>query len=588
MVSKLTTSHRNFWTILAILLLSACAQLPRSQSLNLVEVKVDQAQINYLNGDSSLAKSSQLSSDAYHLIVAELAFRHGDIDLAVENYLSVAKSQNNPDIAARAFRIAIYGNDYEASIEAANRRLELAPNDIEAQQVIVAIYIRQQKTAKAVSFLENVISNSQVTDKVLFGSLIGLLASEQDAKTTLDVTRQTAQNYPQKAYVQYMHAVLSAQAGQAEEALNFLNKSLEIEVIDGAYSSRSKILLKLGQTEEAVASLRHAVKDRPDDKDLSLTYARLLVDVKQYELARIEFEKLYLKSPDDPDLLYTLGLLSLESQRLDDAQKYMSRLVTLNLREDEAQYYLGRIFEGKRQLNQAIERYRLVQVKEYRFDAQLRIAALLGSTDRLKESREHLDQMRKDSQTQSALVRIYITEGEILSASEQFGDALEVYNTALELSPGNIELLFARGMVAERVDRLDILEADIKAVLKVQPNNAHALNALGFTLADRTDRYEEAYDMLKRAVELLPNNAAVLDSFGWVNYRMGNYDVAVRLLQSALSKNYDNEIAAHLVEVLWVSGNKEGAKGVWKEALKKAPNNPRIRQVIQRLTQGHL
>jgi tetratricopeptide (TPR) repeat protein len=588
MVSKLTTSHRNFWTILAILLLSACAQLPRSQPLHLAEVNVDQAQINYLNGDRSLAKSSQLSSDAYHLIVAELAFRHGDIDLAVENYLSVAKSQNNPDIATRALRIAIYGNDYKASLEAANRRLELAPNDIEAQQVIVVIYIRQQKTAKAVSFLENVISNSQVTDKVLFGSLIGLLASEKDAKTTLDVTRQTAQNYPQKAYVQYMHAVLSAKAGQAKEALNFLNKSLEIEVIDGAYSSRSKILLKLGQTEEAVASLRHAVKDRPDDKDLSLTYARLLVDVKQYELARIEFEKLYLKSPDDPDLLYTLGLLSLESQRLDDAQKYMSRLVTLNLREDEAQYYLGRIFEGKRQLNQAIERYRLVQVKEYRFDAQLRIAALLGSTDRLKESREHLDQMRKGSQTQSALVRIYITEGEILSASGQFGDALEVYNTALELSPGNIELLFARGMAAERVDRLDILEADIKAVLKVQPNNAHALNALGFTLADRTDRYEEAYDMLKRAVELLPNNAAVLDSFGWVNYRMGNYDVAVRLLQSALSKDYDNEIAAHLVEVLWVSGNKEGAKGVWKEALKKAPDDPRIRQVIQRLTQGHL
>ncbi|MFT4650902.1 MAG: tetratricopeptide (TPR) repeat protein [Flavobacteriales bacterium] len=588
MTSKLTTSQRNFWTILPILLLSACAQLPRSQSLNLVEVKVDQTQINYLDEDNSQAKSNQLSSDAYHMMVAELAFRNDDIDLAVENYLVVAKSQNNPDIAARAFRIALYGNDFGASLEAANRRLELAPNDIEAQQVIVVIYIRQKKIAKAVSFLKNVISNSQVTDKVLFGSLIGLFASEQDAKTTLDVTRQTAQNYPQKAYVQYMHAVLSAQSGQAEEALNFLDKSLEIEVIEGAYSSRSKILLKLGQTEEAVASLRQAVKDRPDDKDLGLTYARLLVDVKQYELARIEFEKLYLTSPDDPDLLYTLGLLSLESERLDDAQKYMSRLVTLNLREGEAQYYLGRIFEGKRLLNQAIERYRLVQVTEYRFDAQLRIAALLGATDRLKESREHLDQMRKGSQTQSSMVRIYITEGEILSASEQFDDALAVYNTALELSPSNIELLFARGMVAERVDRLDILEADIKAVLKVQPNNAHALNALGFTLADRTDRYEEAYDMLKRAAELLPNNAAILDSFGWVNYRMGNYDVAVRLLRSALSKTYDNEIAAHLVEVLWVSGNKEGAKGLWKEALRKAPNDPRIQQVIRRLTQGQL
>jgi tetratricopeptide (TPR) repeat protein len=280
-----------------------------------------------------------------------------------------------------------------------------------------------------------------------------------------------------------------------------------------------------------------------------------------------------------------LGLLSLESQRLDNAEKYMSRLVELNLREGEAQYYLGRIFEGKRQPNQAIDWYRSVQVKEYRFDAQLRIAVLLGSIGQIKESNEYLSQMRKGSQTQSALVRIYITEGEILSTAGQFTEALEVYNEALKVSPDDIDLLFARGMVAERADRLDILEADIKAVLKMQPNNAHALNALGFTLADRTDRYEEAYGMLKRAVELMPNNAAILDSFGWVNYRMGKYDVAIRLLKSALSKYYDNEIVAHLGEVLWVSGNQEEAKSVWEEALKKTPNDPLIQKVMQRFIQ---
>ncbi len=585
MVSKLTTRQRNFGMILPLLWLSACAGLPGSQPSGIAELKIDQTQINYLSKDSSQLEADRLNNDAYHMMIAELAFRRGYIDLAVENYLIVAKSQNNPDIAARAVRIAIYGNNFETAIVAANRRLELSPNDLEAQQVIVAIYIRQGKTAEAARALDNMISENQTSDEVLFGSLTGLFAREEDAEATLEVTRQTAQNFPEKAYAQYMHGVLSAQAGQAEEALNYLDKSLKIQVIDGAYSSRAKILLKLGRPEEAVVSLRQAVQDRPDDKDLGLTYARLLVDVKQYELAQIEFEKLYQTSPNDPDLLYTLGLLTIESQRLDDAEKYMSRLVELNLREGEAQYYLGRIFEGKRQHNQAIDWYRMVQVKEYRFDAQLRIAALLGSTNRIKESREHLEQMRKGSQSQTTLVRIYITEGEILSEAEQFGEALEVYNTALQISPGNIDLLFARGMVAERVDRLDILEADIKAVLKIQPNNAHALNALGFTLADRTDRYEEAYDMIKRAVELLPDNAAILDSFGWVNYRMGNYDVAVRLLQSALSKYYDNEIAAHLGEVLWVSGNKEAAKSVWKKALKKIPNDPRIQQVMQRLTQ---
>ena len=263
----------------------------------------------------------------------------------------------------------------------------------------------------------------------------------------------------------------------------------------------------------------------------------------------------------------------------------MSRLVELNLREGEAQYYLGRIFERKEQPNQALDWYRLVQVKEYRFDAQLRIAALLGSTDQIKESRKHLDQMRQGSQSQNTLVRIYMTEGEILSADEQFSEAFEVYDTALKFSPDNIDLLFSRGMMAERIGRIDILEEDINAVLKIQPNNAHALNALGFTLADQTDRYDEAYVLLKRAVELLPDNAAILDSYGWVNYRMGNYDIAIRFLQSALSKYYDNEIAAHLGEVLWVSGNKEAAKRVWQEALKKIPNDPRIQEVIQRLAQ---
>jgi tetratricopeptide (TPR) repeat protein len=585
MVSKLTTRQRSFLIILPVILLSACAGLPGSQPLSSTEVKTDQAQINYLPVDSSQVEPDQLGNDAYHMMIAELAFRLGNIDLAVENYLIVAKSQNNPEIAARAVRIAVYGNNFEAALEAANRRLELSPNDLEAQQVIVAIYIRQGKTAEAARYLESVITQSQTSDKMLFGSLTGLFASEKDAKATLEVTHQTAQNFPEKAYAQYMHGVLSAQAGLAEEGLTYLDRSLKIEVIDGAYSAKAKILLKLGRSEEALVSLRQAVKDRPNDKSLGLTYARLLVDVKQFELARIEFEKLYQISPNDPDLLYTLGLLSIESQRLDDAEKYMSRLVELNLREGEAQYYLGRIFEGKKQSNKAIDWYRMVQVKEYRFDAQLRIAALLGSTNRIKESREHLDQMRNGSQIQSALVRIYMTEGEVLSAAGQFGEALEVYNAAVKISPGNIDLLFARGMVAERLDRLDILEADIKAVLKVQPNNAHALNALGYTLADRTDRLEEAYDMLKRAVDLMPTNAAILDSFGWVNYRMGNYDAAIRLLRSALSQYYDSEIAAHLGEVLWVSGNKEEAKSVWNEALKKLPDDSRIQQVMQRLMQ---
>jgi tetratricopeptide (TPR) repeat protein len=142
--------------------------------------------------------------------------------------------------------------------------------------------------------------------------------------------------------------------------------------------------------------------------------------------------------------------------------------------------------------------------------------------------------------------------------------------------------LYARALTAERVGRLDILEEDIQTILKTEPNNAHALNALGFTLADQTDRYEEAYDYLKRAIEIMPDDAAIIDSYGWVNYRLGNYEEAIRLLRNALSRFDDGEIAAHLGEVLWVSGRQVEAEEVWKKALKKSPDNSMLQEIIGR------
>ena len=137
-----------------------------------------------------------------------------------------------------------------------------------------------------------------------------------------------------------------------------------------------------------------------------------------------------------------------------------------------------------------------------------------------------------------------------------------MFNTALDIVPGNSDLLYARALVAERLGRIDQLETDLKFILKTEPDNAHALNALGFTLADQTERYEEAYDYLKRAIEIMPEDPAIIDSLGWVHYRMGNYEEAIHLLRTALSRFDDAEIAAHLGEVLWVTGNQQEARAV--------------------------
>lgn len=563
--------------IMAVLLTSACASLSSMGNSGSAPLEAEALEVN-----PAPPQTDPFADASYDLMVAEIALNQGDTSLAIERYRALAQSQNDPEIAERAVRIAVYGQDLEAAIEAAQRWIELDPQRIEARQVIAAIYIRQDNADEALVYIDELIDNSELDDEELFPPLLGILAREKNADTVLKVSAGIASGYPERAYAQYLHGMLLAQNGRAEAALEYIDRSIALQEIDGAYTARARILLRLGRADEAVASLHKAVESNPDDKNLRLTYARLLVDIKQYDQARIEFEKLLEASPDDAELLYTLGLLSLESERLDDAEKYMMMLVRMDERDGEAQYYLGRIYENRKQYDEAIAWYEQVHVGDYQFDARLRIADMLGLAGKTDLAIEHLDAMLKGSQSDGTLVRIYMTKGELLRQAARYEEAMGVFDTALGIVPDNSDLLYARALVAERLGRIDQLEADLKIILKTEPDNAHALNALGFTLADQTDRYQEAYDYVKRAIEIMPEDPAIIDSLGWVYYRMGDYEEAIRLLQTALSRFDDAEIAAHLGEVLWVSGNQQEARGVWQKALKKSPDDPVLQEVMQR------
>ncbi len=560
-----------------VLLTAACASLSTPGSGDSEPLQQPPIQVNPAG-----LQTDAYADAAYDLVVAEIALNQGNTELAIERYVALARSQENPAIAERAVRVAVYGQNLEAAAEAAQRWIILEPDRVEARQVIAAIYIRQDKVEEAFDFIGSLIETSELEDALLFPPLLGILAREKNTETVLAVSRRIANKYPNRAYAQHMHGMLATQNGLTEEALGYLDRSLALEEIQGVHAARARVLLRLGRSGEAVVSLRKAVESKPDNQNLRLTYARLLVDIKEYDKARVEFEILHQAAPDDAELLYTLGLLSLESQRLDDAEKYMMALIRLNEREGEAQYYLGRIYENRKQYDIAIDWYQQVHVGDFQFDARLRIADMLGLSGQIDEALEHLDAMLDGSQSNGSLVRIYIAKGELLRLARRYEESMAVFNTALEIVPGNSDLLYARALVAERLGQIDQLEADLKFILKTEPDNAHALNALGFTLADQTDRYEEAHAYLKRAIEIMPDDPAIIDSLGWVNYRLGDYDEAIRLLRMALSRFDDAEIAAHLGEVLWVVGEQEEARGIWQKALKKSPDAPVLQKVMQR------
>jgi tetratricopeptide (TPR) repeat protein len=137
--------------------------------------------------------------------------------------------------------------------------------------------------------------------------------------------------------------------------------------------------------------------------------------------------------------------------------------------------------------------------------------------------------------------------------------------------------------MAEKVDRLDMTESDLLRVIAQEPKNADALNALGYTLADRTHRYKEAKDYIQRAAELLPDDPAILDSLGWVSYRLGQLDDAIKWLSKAFEKLEDAEISAHYGEVLWYANKKQQALDVWKKGQAQNKNNPVLQETLERI-----
>jgi len=272
-------------------------------------------------------------------------------------------------------------------------------------------------------------------------------------------------------------------------------------------------------------------------------------------------------------------LLYLQSGDIDASEEYFLKLSTKSHRTNDVNYYLGRISEDHQDHKKAAIWYQGVQAGQNYFDAQVRLGLMLAHQGRIEDARMHLGSIRTQNESESVI--LIQAEAEILVNQEDLEEAMRIYDRALE-NGYNSDLLYSRAMLAEKLDRLDILEADLRTIIKREPESALALNALGYTLADKTDRFTEALELIDAALEINPHDHYILDSKGWILYRLGRLDDAILYLKRALDIIPDAEIAAHLGEVLWIKGDKREALKIWEAALEATPDNDTLQDVIQR------
>ena len=526
----------------------------------------------------SIALSESL---LYKLLVAEIAGHRGMLDTSIEYYLDLARRTRDHRIVERAARIAVYARDDAAALDAARLWVELDPRNPDPHQVLAIMKLRAGDLEQAAAHLQDIFAYSEGQADEKLWMIANLLGSEKDKDAVLEVMEQLVASQDSSPGALYAFAHVAARLEDLERSRELLEDTLALAPDnDNAALSYISILQRLEREQEALSWLEKKLEQRgEDDFNLRMAYARLLMEVRQFGKALDQFELLVAREPENIDIMYALGLLYLQSNRLEEAETLFKKLSALEHLTDTANYYLGRIAEEKRDYDEAGAWYQGVHKGEHYFDAQVRLAMLLARTGQVDEARDHLQSIRSRS-GQQALV-IVQAEGDLLIQAGRYEEAVAVYTEALD-DGYNPDLLYARAMAAEKIGRLDLLEQDLRAILEREPDHAQALNALGYTLADATDRHAEAYELIKKALELRPNDFYILDSMGWVLYRLGRLDEAIEYLRKALSIRQDPEIAAHLGEVLWVRGEREQAKEVWETALQQTPQDTRLLDVIER------
>jgi tetratricopeptide (TPR) repeat protein len=525
--------------------------------------------------------STRLTQEVmYKLLLAEIAGRRGQVSLALDNYLEVAEETRDPGAAERAVSIAVFARDEERGIKAARLWTEVSPTNLDARRVYGALLMRAGRIDQAVEELNHIVAPPNDTAERF--ALIGdMLARERDQELAAQVMERIAQRHPNNIDATFAFAQLLGRGGHFDRSLGLVDQLLLADPgHEEALIYKARILQRDGKTNEALSAMSRYLEHRPDSGEVRMTYARLLVDAKRYEEARQQFELLSKQSPEDGDVAYALGLLLLQTSRYDEAAVQFERLVALNQRVDAAHYYLGQISESKSDPVTALDTYGRVARGDHYLNAQVRIAVILAEQGEMAKARAQLHAIQVRNQQEA--VRVYRSEADMLARADRLREAMGVYDSALDEYPGNSDLLYARAMLAEKLDMVDVLERDLREILSREPNNADALNALGYTLADRTGRYEEALELIKRAYELRPDDHYIVDSMGWIMYRLGRYEESLKYLRRALELNNDPEVAAHLGEVLWVMGDKAAARKIWNTALESTPDDKRLLDVIKR------
>lgn len=535
----------------------------------------------------------------YQIVAAELALQRGEAGSAFATYLSVARQTRDPRIARRAAEIAVAGRAGPQALEATALWRELAPDSRDARQAHALLLAGSGRLGEAEPLFAANLHESPQPAAELAQIQRALARAEDRAAAFAILERLAAPLLAQPALaadVQLTLAAAAHQAGLPDRAVEAARAALALRPDDPRTVLAAAQLLARPQGKDDPAGRSQALKllaeslnRQPRALDLRLNYARLLLADGQRTAALKQFEQALVQDAENLDALYALGVLALDDRppRKRSRGYFETYLQVLEktggtTHDPEPAYFnLARIAEDERRFDEALKWLAEVDEGPQVFTARLRQAVVLAKMRRVDEARKLLADTAPTGDEQRQ--QLILTDAQVLREARRFEESYQLLAKALERSPEDTALLYDAAMAAERLDRIEEMERLLRRMMQLKPDDPHAYNALGYTLADRDLRLPEAYELIEKALKLAPEDAHIIDSLGWVHFRMGNFAKARELLERAFTLRPEADIGAHLGEVLWAMGERDAARRIWRQVRADEPDNETLSATLARL-----
>ncbi len=508
----------------------------------------------------------------FMLMTAEIAGQRGQFDVAMEGYLEAAKRVHDPRLTERAAMIAMYMKDGNKTNEAVSLWLKQDPNNLSARKIAALSALKSENKEQAVEQLSALLLRDPAGfEKTLF-ELASALQKEDNIPFIYDVMETLSVKFPNQASVFFIQSLLASDMKNKDLAERKIEKALQLQPDwDRALILQAQMALYEEDYKRAETLLRNAILKYPENQKFKKMLAQVLIKSAKYEEAGEVFETLFANDPKDFESQFSLGLVHLQLDRDSKAEDIFKQMLGQPEWGNQAKFYLGKIEEKHENIGKALEWYDMVSDGPFQFEAAVTAISLLVKDKQFDKADERLKALPDKFPKQKP--RIVLIQAELYSQQKQYGKAFNYLTEELKNYPDQEELLYSRALMADKLGKLDDMETDLQKILAKSPDNVEALNALGYSLADKTARYSEAEAYLVHALRIKPEEAVILDSYGWLKYKMGNLQVALDYLQRAYDKQPENEIAAHLAEVLWTMGKKEEAKKLFDKAIDSAPDD---------------